>query len=111
MARRGVSEGRLQRVVARAFSTSPSGGGGGGDMMASTYDPNGDGVVKDSDKLGGSLPSAFAPSCDEYTADPGVVTLGKWIRVRTAAGQPTLVKLGCVDSSGASVWHTVTITD
>lgn len=34
--------------------------GSAGDMYKSTYDPNDDGVVTDSDKLGGELPSYYA---------------------------------------------------
>lgn len=35
---------------------------GGGDMMKATYDANGDGVVDDAEKLGGQLPSYYAPA-------------------------------------------------
>ncbi len=37
---------------------------GGGDMMKSAYDANKDGVVNDSDKLGGQLPSYYAKASD-----------------------------------------------
>lgn len=35
-------------------------GSGTGDMVKSVYDPNNDGVVKDSDKLGGKLPAYYS---------------------------------------------------
>ena len=37
---------------------------GGGDMLKSAYDANKDGVVNDSDKLGGQLPSYYAQASD-----------------------------------------------
>ena len=37
---------------------------GGGDMMKTTYDSNNDGVVNDSDKLGGELPSYYQKATD-----------------------------------------------
>ena len=37
---------------------------GGGDMLKSAYDANKDGVVNDSDKLGGQLPSYYARASD-----------------------------------------------
>ena len=43
---------------------------GGGDMMKSAYDTDGDGKVdnaNNADKLGGELPSAFAPSSHTHT--------------------------------------------
>lgn len=36
----------------------------GGDMLKSTYDTNSDGIVNDSDKLGGQLPSYYAKESD-----------------------------------------------
>lgn len=42
-------------------------GTGSGDMLASEYDPNSDGIVKDSDKLGGQLPSHYATSDHNHT--------------------------------------------
>jgi len=65
------------------------GAGGGGDMLSSVYDTDGDGVVDDSAKLGGQLPSYYATfgqvnakvnlSGDTMTGDltvPNVVTPG-----------------------------------
>ena len=37
---------------------------GGGDMLKSVYDANGNGVVDDSEKLGGKLPTYYQPSTD-----------------------------------------------
>ena len=39
----------------------------GGDMLKSTYDSNSDGIVNDSDKLGGQLPSYYAKESDLTT--------------------------------------------
>ena len=39
----------------------------GGDMLKSTYDTNSDGIVDDSDKLGGQLPSYYAKESDLTT--------------------------------------------
>ena len=39
-------------------------GSGAGDMLAATYDTDGDGIVDDSEKLGGQLPSYYAKAAD-----------------------------------------------
>ncbi|MEG2259015.1 MAG: hypothetical protein RSB78_02385, partial [Oscillospiraceae bacterium] len=49
---------------------------GAGDMAKAVYDTNGDGVVNDSDKLGGQLPSAFASSAQGAKADSAMPTTG-----------------------------------
>lgn len=49
------------------------GGDGVGDMKKSVYDPNENGVVDDSEKLGGQLPSYYAKASD-IPVVPGVAT-------------------------------------
>ena len=39
-------------------------GSGAGDMLAATYDTDGDGIVDDAEKLGGQLPSYYAKAAD-----------------------------------------------
>ena len=39
-------------------------GSGTGDMLAATYDADGDGIVDDAEKLGGQLPSYYAKAAD-----------------------------------------------
>lgn len=39
-------------------------GSGTGDMLAATYDTDGDGIVDDAEKLGGQLPSYYAKAAD-----------------------------------------------
>lgn len=41
-----------------------SSGSGTGDMLAATYDADGDGIVDDAEKLGGQLPSYYAKAAD-----------------------------------------------
>ena len=47
-----ASDGKISSIVA------------GGDMLKSTYDTNSDGIVTDSDKWGGQLPSYYAKESD-----------------------------------------------
>lgn len=42
-------------------------GGGGGDMFMVVYDVNGDGIVDNSERLGGKLPSEFASATHSHT--------------------------------------------
>lgn len=50
-----ASDGKISSVIA------------GGDMLKSAYDSNSDGIVNDSDKLGGQLPSYYAKESDLIT--------------------------------------------
>lgn len=50
--------------VTRKFVTDRIVAMGGGNMMSSTYDPDNNGVVVDSDKLGGQLPAYYATGAD-----------------------------------------------
>lgn len=46
----------------------------GGDMMKSVYDTNGDGIVDNSEKLGGQLPEYYAPA--SHTQAASTITAG-----------------------------------
>lgn len=59
---------------------------GGGDMMKSTYDSNDDGVVNDSDKLGGELPTYYQKATDENLDTTDQTTTGAINEVLGAVG-------------------------
>lgn len=48
---------------------------GAGDMLKSTYDVNGDGIVDNAEKLGGQLPSYYAKQSELETVDMAVTNL------------------------------------
>ena len=48
-------------------------GSGTGDMVVLVYDSNADGTVNDSDKLGGQLPSSYAPNIPATISNDGLM--------------------------------------
>lgn len=59
--------------------------GSGGDMFKYLYDSNNDGIVNDSDKLGGQLPSYYQKKIFEQTTIPSSpITDDLWIDISTA---------------------------
>lgn len=54
------------------LNDSKGGAGGDGDMLKSVYDTNDNGIVDDSEKLGGKLPSEFATSEQGGKADSAI---------------------------------------
>lgn len=61
-------------------SVSDGQDGAGGDMYKSTYDPEDNGIVADSSKLGGQLPSYYLNQNDKGTAS-GLATLDEYNRL------------------------------
>jgi hypothetical protein len=64
--------GFLKKLKNGLIQQMPTGGGGGGgsgsgDMLKSVYDQNNNGVVDNSEKLGGNAPSAFAQASHTHT--------------------------------------------
>lgn len=51
---------------------------GGGDMMKATYDPDGDGIVDNAEKLGGQLPSYYAAAADIPTTVSQLTDAGNY---------------------------------
>ncbi len=61
---------------------------GGGDMYKATYDTNNDGVVDDSDRLGGQLPAYYATAADLATALAQAVAAQAALTAHTALSNP-----------------------
>lgn len=55
---------RIKDADGNLYEIPAIAGGGDGDMLKSTYDKNGNGVVDNAEKLGGELPSAYRKTAD-----------------------------------------------
>lgn len=92
-------------------------GAGTGDMLAATYDADGDSVVDDSERLGGQLPAYYALAShthvvSQYTSGSRPAanssTAGTFIRVKDASS-PEELQFCLTTSSGSYEWIIVGI--
>lgn len=74
-----ASNAKTSETNAEYWAKQAQSGAQSGDMMKSVYDTNGDGIVDNSEKLGGQLPEYYAPA--SHTQSANTITGG------TLAGQ------------------------